>query len=80
MTEEKQVAYTYDERIAIQTIRKAMLKKPEIIDEIMKNASHAMASRVLLRVRDELDQLLKVSQAFSAAAAVLAKQQKEEVQ
>ena len=78
MTEEtKPVWYTYDERIAIGTIRKSMLKKPEIIDEIMKDGSYAMAERVLLRAKDELSQLLEVNRAFVAAASTLAKQQKE---
>lgn len=79
MSEEtKPVAYTYEERMAIQTIRKSMMKKPEIVSEIMKNGSYAMAERALLQARNEIKQLLEVTQAFTAAAAVLAKQQKEQ--
>jgi hypothetical protein len=71
------VYYTYEERLAINTIRKSMLKKPEIITELMKDGAYAMAERVLLKARDELSQLLEVNRAFVAAASVLAKQQKE---
>lgn len=78
MSEEKKVAYTYEERMAIQTIRKSMLKKPEIIAEIMDGGSYSMAERVLLKAKDELAQLLEVSRAFVAAAGALAKQQKEQ--
>lgn len=78
MSEEKKVAYTYEERMAIQTIRKSMLKKPEIIAEIMDGGSYSMAERVLLKAKDELAQLLEVSRAFVAAASTLAKQQKEQ--
>jgi hypothetical protein len=78
MTDEtKPVGYTYEERIAINTIRKSMLKKPEIIAQIMEGGSYAMAERVLLKAKDELSQLLEVNRAFVAAASVLAKQQKE---
>ena len=79
MTEETKepVYYTYEERIAINTIRKSMLKKPEIITELMKDGAYVMAERVLLRAKDELSQLLEVNRAFVAAASVLAKQQKE---
>ena len=76
--EKKPVAYTYEERVAIQTIRRSMMKKPEIIAEIMKDGAYAMAESVLLKARDEMAQLLAVSQAFVAAASVLAKKQKEE--
>ena len=77
MTEEKKpVSYTMEERQAIVVIRKSMLKKPEIIEEIMKNGAYELAQRVLLKTRDELNQLLEVNRAFSTAAAVLAKKQK----
>jgi hypothetical protein len=80
MNEEAQqrvVHYTLQEIEAINTIRASMLKKPEIIDRIMKDGSYAMAERVLLKARDELSQLLEVNRAFVAAASTLAKQQKE---
>lgn len=76
--DEPKVSYTYEERMAIATIRKSMLKKPEIISVIMEGGSYALAERVLVQAKTELAQLLEVSQAFVAAASVLAKQQKEE--
>lgn len=71
------VSYTYDERAAIVVIRRAMLRKPEIIAEIMKGGSYLMAERVLLQAKTEVSQLLEVNRAFAAAASVLAKQHKE---
>jgi hypothetical protein len=70
-------AYTYEERMAINTIRKSMRSKPEIVSELMKDGSYAMAERVLLQAKKELSQLLEVNRAFVAAASTLAKQQKE---
>ena len=76
--EAEKTQYTYEEREAIQTIRKAMLKKPQIIELIMKDTSRAMAQRVLLKARDELGQLLEVNRAFVAAASTLVKAEKQE--
>lgn len=76
-TKPRAVSYTYEERMAINTIRKAMRSKPEIVSVIMEGGSYAMAERVLLKARDELAQLLEVNRAFVAAASTLAKQQKE---
>lgn len=75
-TKTKPVALTYEERTAVTTIRKSMRSKPEIVDELLKGQSYELAQRVLIKVRDELNQLLEVNRAFSSAAAVLAKQQK----
>jgi len=77
MNEDKPpVRYTIEERQAINVIRKAMLKKPEIIDEIMRDASYQLAERVLRQAKKELDQLLAVNRAFITAASTLAKHQK----
>ena len=76
-TTPRTVHYTYDELMAIKQIRVSMLKKPEIIERIMRDMSYAMAERVLLKAKDELSQLLEVNRAFVAAASTLAKQQKE---
>lgn len=79
MTEEKKpVAYTYEESQAINTIRKSMMKKPEIITEIMKSMARQQAASVLLQAKTELTQLLEVNRAFIAAASTLAKQEKGE--
>ena len=69
--------YSYDERNAIIAIRKAMMKKPAIIHEIMRGLAQEHAVGILQRAGVELNQLLEVSRAFSAAAAALVKQQKE---
>lgn len=68
-------SFTYEERQAIATIRRSMMKKPEIITEIMKDMAHAQAGAVLLQAKKELDQLLEVSRAFIAAASILAKKE-----
>ncbi len=78
MSEEKKVAYTYEERMAIQTIRKSMMKKPEIISEIMKDVGYCSAETILVQAKKEIEQTHAVIQAFVAAASVLAKQQKDE--
>lgn len=69
--------YTITEREAIITIRKTMLTKPEIIKEIMKDMAYMSAFGVLTQAKDELDQLLRVSGAFSAAAMAIINQDKE---
>lgn len=68
--------YTIDELNAMRTIRKAMLKKPEIITDIMHGMAYESANNVLLKAQIELTQLLEVSRAFTAAAATLAQSQK----
>ena len=69
--------YTIDELNAMRTIRKAMLKKPEIIPDIMNGMAYESATNVLLKAQIELGQLLEVSRAFIAAAATLAQSQKK---
>ncbi len=77
MNEDKPtVTYTLDERQAINVIRKAMLKKPEIIQLIMRDTSYQLAERVLLQAKEELGQLLAVNRAFITAASTLVKHQK----
>jgi len=69
--------YTLAEREAINIVRKTMLTKPEIIKEIMKDMAYMSAFGVLTQAKHELDQLLQVSGAFSAAAMAIIKQDKE---
>jgi hypothetical protein len=68
-------ALTYEERYAVDVLRKAIRKKPEIIELLVREQSKELANRVLTQVRDELTLLLEVNRAFSAAAAKLAKQE-----
>lgn len=74
----KPVVYTYEERMAIQTIRESMMKKPEIVTEIMKGIGYGSAEAILVQAKQELEQAHAVVQAFVAAASVLAKKQKDE--
>lgn len=69
--------YTYEERMAIILIRKSMIKKPDIITEIMKDAALQHANAVLLLATTDLEQLLVVNRAFIAAAKTLVEHQKE---
>lgn len=69
--------YTYEERMAIILIRKSMIKKPDIITEIMKDAALQHANAVLLLAKTDLEQLLVVNRAFIAAAKTLVEHQKE---
>ena len=75
--EPKKVHFTYEERNAIAVVRKSMRSKPEIITEIMKGGSYALAERVLIQAKTELNQQFEVNRAFIAAASELAKQHKE---
>lgn len=68
--------YTIDEKQAIRTIRSVMLKKPEIITDIMHGMAYESANNVLLKAQIELTQLLEVSRAFTAAAVTLDQSQK----
>lgn len=66
-------ALNYTEREAIKVLRKAMVRKPEIIDELLKGMTKEIATRALLLIRDELDDMLTVTRAFQQAAGTLAK-------
>lgn len=72
----KPPAFTHEERDAIRVIRKAMLRKPEIIAAIFKDQAYTQAHSLLLQAKVELAQLLEVNRAFVAAAGVLAEKQK----
>ena len=78
--EKEPTRYSYEERNAINVVRKSMLTKPEIITEIMRDQTYAQAGRLLMQAKTELAQLLEVNRAFIAAASVLALQQKKDAQ
>jgi hypothetical protein len=69
--------YTYDERKAIEMIRKAAHTKPDILKEIIKDTAYLSAFGLLRQVAVELDAAHKITQAFSAAAMAIATQQEE---
>jgi predicted DNA-binding protein (UPF0251 family) len=71
------ISLTLEEKESIRILRKSMQRKPEIAALLMKDMSREVAVRVMLTARDELNQLLAVNRAFTAAAAKLAQQYKE---
>jgi hypothetical protein len=76
MTEPK-IALTYEERQAMPVIRKLLKRKPEAAALLMQDMTKAGAVAMLLQVKKELADLLAVSQAMSAAAAEIAKLDKQ---
>lgn len=68
---------TYEERQALAVIRKLLRRKPEAAAALMEGMGKEVAARALIQVRDELNMMLRVSQAFSAAAGKLAKGDKD---
>jgi hypothetical protein len=70
--------YSYEIRQALPIMRAAIKKHPELAAELMKDASKEAAHALLLRARDELNQLLSVSQACTEAARVLAEKFKDQ--
>ena len=76
MTEPK-IALTYEERQAMPVIRKLLKRKPEAAALLMQDMTKAGAVAVLLQAKKELANLLAVSQAMSAAAAEIAKLDKQ---
>ena len=78
MTEPK-IALTYEERQAMPVIRKLLKRKPEAAALLMQDMTKAGAVAVLLQAKKELADLLAVSQAMSAAAAEIAKRDKQDL-
>lgn len=76
----KKLSLGYAELEAIRVLRKSMQRKPEIATELLKGASREIAVNLLLQAKVEIAQLLEVSRAFVAAAAELAKKEKEDEQ
>jgi hypothetical protein len=68
--------YSLEVRQAIPVIRKALMKDPSIVNELLKDQSHELAYTVLKQLSENLKQILEVNQAFQAAAKKLAEQQK----
>jgi hypothetical protein len=68
---------TYEERRALATMRNAIKRKPEIINELMKDLAYEGAHAVLVQLKTEMGQVMAVNRAFMEAAAALAKQQKD---
>lgn len=73
----KPIALKFGEREAIERVRAAIQRDPRIVDLLFKHQSRELAGRILVGVRDELDAMLRVNQAFSAAAKSMAESFKE---
>jgi hypothetical protein len=69
--------YTMQERDAIKLIRKVAQTKPDILKEIIKGTAYLSAFGLLHQAQEELNKLLGVTQAFSAAAMAITTQQEE---
>ncbi len=80
MREAVKVNLTYQEREAMHVIRKLLQRKPDAANLIMQGMAKEVAVNVLLQAQKELADLLKVSQAISAAAGEIAKLEKKEGQ
>ena len=74
---EARATLTYEEKNALDILRKAMRRKPQIATALMEGMSKEIAANVLKQVQRELADLLAVSQAFSAAAGALVKKEQE---
>jgi len=69
--------YTVDEQHAIAQIRKSMVKKPEIIKEIMKDMAYLSSFNILKQAQHDLNQLLAVTETFANSAMAIIKQKHE---
>lgn len=65
-------ALSYTEREAIAVLRKSIVRKPEIIHELMRGQTQEVATNALVMVHHELNVMLQISRTFKEAAAMLA--------
>jgi len=70
-----EIKLTWDERQALPIIRAAIRRNPAVINVLMEDMARGHASAVLVQASKDLKQLLEVTQAFAAVAAVMAKQE-----
>lgn len=68
---------TYEERQAWPVVRKLLVRKPELVAELLKDQSKESAVRVLLEAQKELNLLHAMAGAFAAAAKDLVNIEKE---
>jgi predicted Zn-dependent protease len=68
---------TYEEKNALDVLRKAMKRKPQIAAALMEGMAKEVAHTVLKQVARELSDLTTVARTFSEAAATLAKIDKD---
>lgn len=71
-------ALNYEERNAIATLRKSMVRKPEIVRELFKGMAREVITHALLQTKDEMAALLAVNQAMQAAAREFLDKEKQD--
>ena len=71
--QKKPIPLNIDEQRAIRLLRDSMKRKPEIAAALMQGMSKEVAVKVLLQAKEELNALMEMSRAFSAAALTLTK-------
>jgi predicted DNA-binding protein (UPF0251 family) len=71
-----EIKLTYQEHEAMHVIRKLLHRQPDAANLIMRGMAKEVAVNVLLQAQRELADLLKVSQAISAAAGEITKLEK----
>lgn len=70
-------ALSYTEREAIAVLRKSIVRKPEIIHELMRGQTQEVVTNALVMVYYKLNTMLQISRTFKEAAAMLAAAEKE---
>ena len=77
MDDEPKRNWLYDERQAFIVLRKAIQKKPWMVEELIKGLSEEMAYNILKQVGVELNRMLEVNRAFAEAAKALIPKDKD---
>lgn len=67
------IALNYDERQALDTVRKLIQRKPEAMGLLMQDMSKAAAVNALLTAKKEMADLHLMAQAMVAAAGIIVK-------
>ena len=73
----KPIKLSYDERMALQTIRKTIKRRPEVAAMLLDGMAKEAAVAVMLKIRDELALMLDINRAFSEVAGKLAQLEKK---
>ena len=71
------IKLSYDERMALQLIRKTIKRRPEVAAMLLEGMAKEAAVAVMLKIRDELALLLDINRAFSEVAGKLAQLEKK---
>jgi hypothetical protein len=72
------IKLSYDERTALQTIRKTIKRRPEVAAMLLEGMAKEAAVAVMLKIRDELALMLDINRAFSEVAGKLAQLEKKD--